>query len=180
MSAVTSFKVAFLSRCAEEGLTLEQIHERVKTAVARAEAKYGQTGKTASVARVGKLGLLATLMAGAYGGVSKGVEKFWPHLASGFGTWAATGGDLPSTAAGALLGPSVQDKGLSWPALGGGLALLAGGGLAAGKFLANAQSDPLAEDEIKSQELVNEYKRLADRTRAASKRRQLLEGKGDI
>lgn len=173
MSAVTSFKVAFLSRCAEEGLTLEQIHERVKTAVARAEAKYGETEKEASMAR--NLALSSLLAGAGY----KAVENAWPSLASAGTAWL--GGATPQQSALAgVLGPSKSDKGIVWPIAGLGLAALAGGGLAAGRYMATAQEDPLAEEEIKNRELINEYKRLADRTRAASKRRQLLEGKGGI
>ena len=79
MSAVTSFKVAFLSRCAEEGLILEQIHERVKTAVARAEAKYGETEKEAGM---GRNIALSSLLLGAGGGA---VQQAWPSLASAEG-----------------------------------------------------------------------------------------------
>jgi hypothetical protein len=176
MSAVTSFKVAFLSRCAEEGLTLEQIHERVKTAVARAEAKYGETEKEALSAKdIAKVGLIGTVLSAG----GKAVEKAWPSLTSAGTAWL--GGATPQQSALAgVLGPSNSDKGIVWPIAGLGLAALAGGGLAAGRYMATAQEDPLAEEEIKNRELINEYKRLADRTRAASKRRQLLEGKGGI
>jgi hypothetical protein len=173
MSAVTSFKVAFLSRCAEEGLILEQIHERVKTAVARAEAKYGETEKEAGM---GRNIALSSLLLGAGGGA---VQQAWPSLASAGTAWLGGASPQQSAMAG-LLGPNNSDKGVVWPIAGLGLAALAGGGLAAGRYMATAQEDPLAEEEIKNRELINEYKRLADRTRAASKRRKLLEGKGGI
>lgn len=182
MSAVTSFKVAFLSRCAEEGLTLEQIHERVKTAVAKAEAKYGQVKEafigTAAIKGLKGLGKILGLSAAAGTGWAAG-QKVSPHLGGALTGWTLSGGDPKATALGAILGePSAAEKGLSWPLVGLGLAGLAGGGLAVGKFMANSQEDPMAEQEIKSQELANEYKRLADRTRMAAKRRKLLEGKG--
>lgn len=184
MSAVTSFKVAFLSRCAEEGLTIEQIHERVKTAVAKAESKYGQVKEAGvgSLAFKGLKGLGKLLGLGAAAGTASTAwglgQKAVPHIGGGVAGWAASGGDPTAAALGAIAGPSASEKGWSWPLLGLGLAGLAGGGLAAGKFMAGSQEDPMAEEEIKSQELANEYRRLADRTRMAAKRRKLLEGKG--
>lgn len=170
MSAVTSFKVAFLSRCAEEGLTLEQIHERVKTAVAKAEAKYGQVKE----AGVGK-GIAAGLGLGLPSAAA--IWKAWPNIGTGFTSWLA-GADPATAAAAGVMAPKEGEKGWTWPLVGLGLAGLAGTGLAAGKYLATSQEDPLAEEEIKNRELINEYKRLADRTRMAAKRRKLLEGKG--
>lgn len=170
MSAVTSFKVAFLSRCAEEGLTLEQIHERVKTAVAKAEAKYGQV-KEAGAGKGIAVGLGLGLPSAA------ALWKAWPNIGSGFTSWLA-GADPATAAAAGVLAPKEGEKGWTWPIVGLGLAGLAGTGLAAGKYLATSQEDPLAEEEIKNRELINEYKRLSDRTRMAAKRRKLLEGKG--
>lgn len=176
MSAVTSFKVAFLSRCAEEGLTLEQIHERVKTAVAKAEAKYGQVKE----ASVGKGLWSLTKGLGKYVAAPIAAMTAWkalPRTGTGFTSWLA-GADPATAAAIGYMGPAEGEKGWTWPIVGLGLAGLAGTGLAAGKYLATSQEDPLAEEEIKNRELINEYKRLADRTRMAAKRRKLLEGKG--
>jgi hypothetical protein len=39
VSPTEAFKVAFLMRCADEGLSIEQTHQRVKTALAKARSE---------------------------------------------------------------------------------------------------------------------------------------------
>lgn len=145
MDSLTTFKVAFLQRCAEEGLSLDQINERVKTALAKAEEKFG-TEKSA--------GKATDILAGA-----------------GLG-WLVGEGNPIGAGVGALAG-GLKDYVV--PAAIGGSALLAGGGLLAGKSLAESQEDPLAAEEVKAQELAREYKRLADKTRANTRRRRMRE-----
>ena len=173
MNELMSFKIAFLSRCAEEGLTLEQINDRVKTAVAKAESEYGSEKKAFIGAAARGLGRIAGLGLAGLGLSSGGkiVEKVWPAAAG-----AATGFALDPTA------QSITEGGIAgalknyWlPALAGGGAILAGGGLLAGKALAQSQENPMAAEEIKHKELINEYKRLTDRTRKATRRRRLLQ-----
>ena len=150
MDNLQAFKLAFLNRCAEEGLNLEQIHQRVKTALARFEKS-------------------------AEGGASEwGVPK---NLTAGAGLgWLAGQGDLASAGTGAAVGatglPEAVSK-LSLPAYLLGLTGLTGLGVFGGKALAESQYDPLAAEEIKAQELKNEYARLAERARRASAKREL-------
>lgn len=80
MSPTQAFKVAFLMRCADEGLTIEQTHRRVKTALARVREKraffgsmLGGAGQFMSgAAAVGKplalLGLGLPVLGGIAGG----------------------------------------------------------------------------------------------------------------
>ena len=166
MSELLAFKVAFINRCAEEGLTLNQINDRVKTAVANAEARYGTEKKAAwfwpLMAGMGlanlkdAIGAVVPPSLGALAGFA--VD---PSLA-GAGTGAALGGMRNYVAPLAI----------------GGAAALAGGGLLIGKSLASTQENPDATAEIKHKELINEYARLADRTTKATRRRRLLENRG--
>lgn len=150
MDNLQAFKLAFLNRCAEEGLNLEQIHQRVKTALAKFEKAAGEG------------------------------DSAWGHLknittGSGAG-WLAGQGDLASSGIGAAAGvaglPEAVSK-LSLPAYLLGLTGLTGLGVFGGKALAESQYDPLAAEEIKAQELKNEYARLAERARRASAKREL-------
>lgn len=81
MSPTEAFKVAFLMRCADEGLTIEQTHQRVKTALARVRSEkrafigstLGGAGQFMSgAAALGKplllTGLALPAMAGIMGG----------------------------------------------------------------------------------------------------------------
>jgi len=43
MDPLTSFKLAFISRCLDEGLTLAQMNERVKTAIHKLEKQAGDS-----------------------------------------------------------------------------------------------------------------------------------------
>lgn len=166
MDKLTAFKVAFLSRCAEEGLDLDQIHQRVKEAVARAEA--GQE-KQASLGLIGGLGIGAGMA---------DPSVLWKGL-RGIGGAVAGFANSPSNtpmadlAAAGTGGAMAWNAHKLWPLLAGGGALLAGGGLAAGKLLADSTDDPMAADEVKQQELVNEYKRLTDKAKRQAKFRQL-------
>lgn len=173
MNELMSFKIAFLSRCAEEGLTLEQINDRVKTAVAKAESEYGSEKKAFLGAAARGLGRIAGLgLAGL--GIGAGpelIKKTWAPA-----TGAATAFALDPTAQSVVEGGIAGALKNYWlPALAGGGAILAGGGLLAGKALAQAQENPMAAEEIKHKELVNEYKRLTDRTLKATRRRRLLQ-----
>lgn len=187
MSDLLAFKVAFISRCAEEGLTLNQINDRVKTAVANAEANYGEV-KTAGLPKISNLpfmnwgGVLRTL--GIVGGIGAGgaawntgtklVDKASPFLEGAAATLPLS--DSPTALVeGGLLG-HFKDKAL--PFLAGTGAVLAGGGLFAGKALAGAQENPDPAEEIKHKELLNEYGRLTDKTRKATRQRRLLENRG--
>jgi hypothetical protein len=183
MSELTAFKVAFLTRCAEEGLTLDQISERVKTAVAKAEAKYGvkEAGIGSAIHGLAKyFGRNMPLGLGLGGlalGVAPKVYDDWGPAAAATGTsWLASDGDITSTIAGGAGTKAIQNYGKYL--IPTAAALLAGGGLAAGKHLAQAQEDPLAAEEIKHQELINEYDRLSKKVNTASKRRKLLENRG--
>jgi hypothetical protein len=193
MSELTAFKVAFLTRCAEEGLTLDQINDRVKTAVAKAEAKYGvkEAGAYGSaipwlvkklVGATGPIGRFVGIPTGL--GIGVGAATLAPKIYDDWGpaataagaSWLANDGDLTSTAAGGMGAKAIQSYGKYL--IPTAAALLAGGGLAVGKHLAQAQEDPLAAEEIKHQELMNEYDRLAKKVNTASKRRKLLENRG--
>jgi hypothetical protein len=173
MNELMSFKIAFLSRCAEEGLTLEQINDRVKTAVARAEAEYGSE-KQAFMGTALR-GLAALGAAGAaglgIGTAGEAIKKLWAP-ATGAATAFVMDPSVKSIAEGAVTG-GLKDYLVPALALGGGA--LAGGGLLVGKSLAETQENPMAAEEIKHKELVNEYKRLTDRTRKATRRRRLLQ-----
>lgn len=149
MDNLQAFKLAFLNRCAEEGLNLEQIHHRVKTALAKFEKSAEPTKEWG----------------------------FLKNIATGSGAgWLAGQGDLASagigTTAGAVGLPEAVSK-LSLPAYLLGLTGLTGLGIFGGKALAESQYDPLAAEEIKAQELKNEYARLAERARRASAKREL-------
>jgi hypothetical protein len=146
MDSVTTFKVAFFQRCAEEGLTLDQINGRVKTALAKAEGQFGaeKAADLKSIAAGGGLG------------------------------WLLGEGHPGGAALGAMAG-GLKDYII--PAAVGGSALLAGGGLLAGKAMADTEEDPLAAEEIKAQELAREYKRLADKTRSSARRRIMRENR---
>lgn len=183
MSEVAAFKVAFLTRCAEEGLTLDQIHQRVKTAVAKAEAKYGtkEAGLGSAIHGLARLFGRNMPLGLGIGGLALGVgpkvyDDWGPTAAATGASWLASGGDLPSTTATGVGTKIMQDYGKYLIPTGAGL--LAAGGLTVGKHLAQAQEDPLAADEIKHQELMNEYDRLAKKVNTASKRRKLLENRG--
>jgi hypothetical protein len=147
MDSVTTFKVAFFQRCAEEGLTLDQINERVKTALAKAESQFG---------------------------AEKSANKLTDMLGGAGLGWLVGEGSPTGAAIGAMAGGL---KDYIVPAALGGSALLAGGGLLAGKSLAESQEDPLAAEEIKAQELAREYKRLADKTRSSARRRIMRENR---
>ena len=148
MDSVTTFKVAFFQRCAEEGLTLGQINERVKTALAKAERQFVS---------------------------EKAADFSLPSVAAGSSLgWLLGEGHPGGAALGALAGGL---KDYIVPAAVGGGALLAGGGLLAGKAMADTQEDPLAAEEIKAQELAREYKRLADKTRSSARRRTMRENR---
>lgn len=168
MDKLTAFKVAFLSRCAEEGLDLDQIHQRVKEAVARAEASHEKK----AVAPIGLLGGLGIGSALADPGIfGRGLRGLGGAI-TGFANSPSNtiGSDLAAGITGGTAG-WYSDKIL--PLVLGGGALLAGGGLAAGKLMADSTDDPMAADEVKQQELVNEYKRLTDKTKRQTKFRQL-------
>ena len=151
MDSLTAFKVAFITRCAEEGLDLDQIHERVKTALAKAKADYidKQAAEGPKVPHMPGLGAL--------------------------GGWLFGDGGIAST----LTGTAAGSLAPYYPALltAGGTAL-AGGGLLAGKAMAESGDDPMADEEAKAQELVSEYKRLGDRARMAAKKKQLRQNRG--
>lgn len=149
MDSLTAFKAAFLNRCAEEGLTLDQVHERVKTALAQAEEKYGE---------------------------KQAEEKSWfPSLGGGTALgWLLGKGDLGAAGAGTVAGALMP---YAIPAVGLGTAALAGGGLMLGKHLAEAGEDPMAAEEIKARELIGEYKRLSDKARLAARQRRLRENR---
>lgn len=148
MDSVTTFKVAFFQRCAEEGLTLDQINERVKTALAKAESQFGAEKSAAFDPK--------SMAAGSSLG------------------WLIGEGHPVGAALGAMAGGL---KDYIMPAAVGGGALLAGGGLLAGKAMADTEEDPLAAEEIKAQELAREYKRLADKTRSSARRRIMRENR---
>ena len=187
MSELLAFKVAFISRCAEEGLTLNQVNDRVKTAVASAEARYGNV-KTAGIPKIPKIpnlnwgGVLRTL--GILGGVGAGgavwqtgtkiVDKASPFMEGAAATLPLSD-DPKALLEGGLLG---HNRDYIWPSLVGTAAVLAGGGLFAGKALAGAQENPDPSEEIKHKELLNEYGRLTDKTRKATRQRRLLENRG--
>jgi hypothetical protein len=153
MDSLTAFKVAFITRCAEEGLDIDQIHERVKTALAKAQVDY--LDKQAGGSDAPKI----------------------PHM-PGLGAtagWLMGDGGLFSTLTGAGAGALAP----YYPAmLAAGGTALAGGGLLAGKALAESGDDPMADEEAKAQELVSEYKRLGDRARMAAKKKQLRQNRG--
>ena len=157
MDSLTVFKAAFLNRCAEEGLTIDQIQERVKTAIINAEQAYGE--KKADLKDY-----LPDLGGFSLGNLGAGGTLGWLF---GKGDLGATAG---GTAAGSLL-PYII------PAAGLGTAALAGGGLMLGKHLAESSEDPMAADEIKAQELIGEYKRLGDKARLAARQRKLRENR---
>lgn len=149
MDSLTAFKAAFLNRCAEEGLTLDQIHERVKIAVAKAEETYGE--KKADL------------------------KDYLPTLGAGGSLgWLFGKGDLGATVGGAAAGSLLP---YAIPAAVLGTGALAGGGLMLGKHLAESGEDPMAADEIKARELISEYKRLGDKARLAARQRKLRENR---
>lgn len=171
MDKLTAFKVAFLSRCAEEGLDLDQIHERVKEALSRVAAKLkpAETEKVANPVLTGMgvatgMGLANKDWSNIFGGLVGGLTGF---VNSPENTPAS---DFAHAAPGAFVGYNHKKI---LPLLIGGGALLAGGGLAAGKMLADSTDDPMAADQVKQQELLNEYKRLTDKTKRQMKFRQL-------
>ncbi len=167
MDKLTAFKVAFLSRCAEEGLDIDQIHQRVKEAVARAEktlAKKAIIGPVLSGIGFGTGFANPDIIGKTLGGIAGGITGFVNSPKNDIKT------DLLSAGTGATFGYNAKKIA---PLLLGGGALLAGGGLAAGKLLAESTDDPMAADEVKQQELINEYKRLTDKAKRQARFRQL-------
>ena len=135
MTPRQSFKTAFLLRCADEGLTLEQTHERVKQALAAATQK-----------RAG----LGDLPWGAAGGGLLGY---------------GAGGSSTSSLAGAAAGHAFHKDptgAMKMLAI-GGLAIPAAVGVLGGKMLAEAKKDPLTVDEARTNEELAELQRLTDR-----------------
>jgi hypothetical protein len=187
MSEVAAFKLAFLTRCAEEGLTVDQIHERVKVALAKAEAKFGATKEAAPIPGLGSG--IANMMArvlnrfGVPAGIGLGIgvgprvyDALAAPAAAGTQAYLQSDGSIPAALAGAGTAGALENWGNKLiPAAAIGLGA---GGLLLGKHMATTQEDPLAADEIKHQELMNEYDRLAKRVSTASKRRKLLENRG--
>lgn len=186
MSEVTAFKVAFLTRCAEEGLTVDQIHERVKTALAKAEAKFGlekqavpgvgtaihQAAKTLG----SRLALGTGLGALALGIAPKVYDSVAAPMAAAGQAYLQSDGSIPAAIYSGAGAGALENYGkVLIPGFAAGLAGL---GLLAGKHMATTQEDPLAAEQIKHQELLNEYDRLAKRVSVASKRRKLLENRG--
>lgn len=165
MDKLTAFKVAFLSRCAEEGLNLDQIHQRVKEAVSRAEAGHEKQ----AIGLLGGLGIGTGIADPSF--ISKGLRALGGAV-TGFANNPSNTpmSDFLAAGSGGAMGWHA-DK--IMPLVLGGGALLAGGGLAAGKLLADSTDDPMAADEVKQQELVNEYKRLTDKAKRQAKFRQL-------
>lgn len=172
MDKLTAFKVAFLSRCAEEGLDLDQIHERVKEALSRVAEKL-KPAETEKSAVVGPVGVGLGIGAGMSdpGMVSKTLKAIYGGL-TGFANSPSNTlkSDLASIGSGAALGWN-SDK--IWPLIVGGGALLGGAGIAAGKMLADSSDDPLAAEQAKQQELLNEYKRLTEKAKRQKKLREL-------
>ena len=148
MDNVEIFKAAFLYRCKEEGITtLEGIHNKVKAALEKTADEDGSW----------------------LGPVSRGL----------FGGWIGSSMAPESKSVGAMTGAGIAT---AFPhvapyAAAIGLPLLGGAGILAGKVLANTQEDPIAGDVIKSQELEREYNRLAEKIKANTRKRQLLEGR---
>lgn len=71
MSPTQAFKTAFLLRCADEGLTIEQTHQRVKTALAKARVEKRAVFEGMGTLAMKGLGLAAfglPVVAGVAGG----------------------------------------------------------------------------------------------------------------
>ena len=129
LSAREAFKVGFLSRCVEEGLSLEEAQQRVKMAL----------DKQAGLADIGKAAIgLPGAAIGAASNVVSSVAK--PLLSYG----------IPFA--------------LAAPPIAGGLA-----GYSLAKITDTDDQDP---DEIKKQELVDEYRR---QTARLNRERQMRE-----
>lgn len=160
MTNVELFKAAFIHRCKEEGITdLDGIHQRVKAALAKhadGEIKeaFDVRGMIADAFRTGAGAFIGGGMGRSAGGPAGG--------AVGAGVGGATGYVFPELASKAMV--------LGVPAL-------IGTGILAGQAAAKTQEDPIAGETIKAKELEREYRRLADKVRISTKRRQVLEGR---
>lgn len=155
MDNLQAFKLAFFNRCAEEGLTVEQIHHRVKTALSRMEKQSAGGSEGTSNA---PWNWLTNLSAGtALGNIAGKGDPAWTASGAGLGAM-----NVPQIASN-LITPGIL------LALAGGTGL----GIFGGKYLAESKYDPLAAEEVKAQEIKNEYARLAERARRTAKKREL-------
>jgi hypothetical protein len=126
-----AFRIGFLSRCAEEGLTGDALTARIKSA---AEKK----------------------------------SWVWPALTYGLGGALAA----ESLRRGGVTG-GVKDFGLGALGLiGTGAAAGLAGGAGLGYGLASATEPNISDDDIRSQELAQTYKILADKARAKRKAKE--------
>ena len=94
-----AFKVGFLYQCAQEGLTREETHTRVKEAIAQAKAKRGLLGMEKEAALPLVLSGLGALAGGALSLIGRGVSAVPAALSAG----TALGVGVP-VAAGASTG----------------------------------------------------------------------------
>ena len=155
VTAKEAFRLGFLARCAQEGLTGEHLSARIKSAAEKQ-----------SILGMALLGLGA---AGAYGLASGGIAG----VLNGAGTVA---GLIP---AGGLLGGAALARG-GVRDLASGAGVLAGlipaGGLMAGAGLgygAAKMTEPnITDSDIKAQELADTYRIYAEKAKANRRARQ--------
>jgi hypothetical protein len=125
-------------RCADEGLDVEQTHQRVKTAL----AKVRREKRALFGFNIGPGATVGGVAGGAVGG----------PLGAGGGSMLGHVFDRDPVGMGKFLTIT-------------GLAVPAAAGILGGKILADAKKDPLTVEEAKTDEELSEIQRLTDRAR---------------
>lgn len=152
MDPLTSFKLAFISRCLDEGLTLAQMNERVKTAIHKLE-KQADDGLGSRVVKGLGTGIALNTV-GAPGPVQNAGAAL---AATGYADWILNNAPKILAATGIAA---------------------TGSGILAGKALADMRSDPLAEQEAKAEEVINDLAIQKAKIRMKNKLRRLKESGG--
>lgn len=166
MTGKQLFKLAFLSKCIEDGLTMEQMCERAKQALHFSEKRAAHEKK----ALLGELGELALKGLG-YG-------------ATGVGNTIVGGKDLAVAGLGAL-GNGLGSLGANLPWMAGAAAI--GAPLAAGYYIGGPMSYNMlskpnlpTKEEMMQEELLNEYekqtKQLKQQSELAKRRKERSKG----
>jgi hypothetical protein len=153
MDPLTSFKLAFISRCLDEGLTLAQMNERVKTAIHKLEKQADNETLGSRLAKGLGTGITLNTL-----GASTPVQNAGAALAAtGYSDWILNNAPKILAATGIAA---------------------TGSGILAGKALADMRSDPLAEQEAKAEEVINDLAIQKAKIRMKNKLRRLKESGG--
>ena len=142
MTPQEAYKIGFLHKCAEDGLTVEEALQRVRTAAALVKAAAVKDWLPKNSGQTG----LGALIGGAIGG--------------------GDGGGLAGTAAGAATGGAIGATGLPAATLKALLPLLILGppaaGMAAGYGMSQASDDTFDDEDMRKRELMSAYEQATD------------------